>query len=112
MTTDAVEILHYYATVDSIELSSRRGFRETENEIVTMMKGETVNKKQTFEIESEWKSITRLEQFNTFSGEWLAIDITTFEHSIVERYINEKNIIFNKYTHIGPKIGERILKWS
>lgn len=68
--------------------------------------------KQTIDIPVAWATITGLQQFNTLSSTWDSINLNTFTVSSVSNTIQGNSVAYNRYTHNGPTIGARQLRFT
>ena len=67
--------------------------------------------KQIVDIPDAWATITGLQQFNTLSGTWDNINIATFTTSVTTHPIQGNTVNYTRYTHNGPTIGARQLRF-
>lgn len=101
-----------YATTTNISIYTKLGLLEHGADIeVNEMVAETAGAKQSIRIPQAWGTITSLQQFNTLSGQWDNIDLSTFTKTAVQLTINGSTVNYWKYTHNGATIGSRRLKF-
>jgi|TARA_B110000908_G_scaffold69162_1_gene83480 hypothetical protein len=67
--------------------------------------------KQKVDIPNAFSSITGLQQFNTLSNTWDAINLATFTTSAVTQTIQGQTVNYTRYTHNGSTIGARQLRF-
>ena len=67
--------------------------------------------KQTVDIPDAWASITGLQQFNTLSGTFDTINLSTFTQSAVTQTVQGLSVPYTRFTHNGSTIGARKLKF-
>ena len=101
-----------YATTANISIYTKLGLLEHGDDIeVNEMVAETSGAKQSIRIPQAWGTITSLQQFNTLSGQWDNIDLSTFTKTAVQLTINGSTVNYWEYTHNGATIGSRRLKF-
>lgn len=67
--------------------------------------------KQTVDIPDAWASITGLQQFNTLSGTFDTISLSTFTQSAVTQTVQGLSVPYTRFTHNGSTIGARKLRF-
>ena len=67
--------------------------------------------KQTVQIPQN-TTITSLQQYNTLSGQWDNIDLTSFTKTAIQLTINGNIVDYWEYKHNGATIGARQLKFK
>tara|TARA_R110002074_G_scaffold95615_1_gene208042 strand:- start:281 stop:1468 length:1188 start_codon:yes stop_codon:yes gene_type:complete len=101
-----------FATTVSIGTLTKQALQSmTVYEEVSMV-AETGGNKQTIDIPVAWSTITGLQQFNTFSGEWDSINLSQFTISSVSNIIQGNSVAYNRYTHNGVTTGARQLRFT
>lgn len=107
-------VMPTFATTASIDSMTKQALVEHDAAVVVTMAAEDgVNKQAMMFPELEWSEITALEQWNEFAGRWDAIDLAgTFAVDTVQQDINGTMVDYRRYTHTGPRIGTRQLRWS
>jgi hypothetical protein len=78
---------------------------------VDLVEEDGINK-QKLEVPQVWGAISKLEQFNTLSGQFDEISIASFTQSSTVVDVNGTNIDYHLYTHNGSTIGERQLRFT
>jgi len=68
--------------------------------------------KQTIDIPTAWAAITGLQQFNTFSGQFDDILLSSFTTSATTHVIQGNVVNYTRYTHNGTLIGARKLRFK
>ena len=79
--------------------------------IQVAMVAETGGNKQKIDIPVAWSTITGLQQFNTLSGQWDTISLSSFTVTSVTNTIQGNIVNYNRYTHNGSTIGGRSLRF-
>ena len=101
-----------YATTTNISIYTKLGLLAHGADIeVNEMVAETAGAKQSIRIPQAWGTISSLQQYNTLSGQWDNIDLSTFTKTAVQLTINGSTVNYWKYTHNGATIGSRRLKF-
>lgn len=67
--------------------------------------------KQRVDIPNAWSTITGLQQFNTLSGTFDTINLSTFTQSAVTQTVQGLVVNYTRYTHNGATIGARKLRF-
>jgi len=78
---------------------------------VSMVAEPNNSDKQEIDIPVAWSNITGLQQFNTLSGKWDNIPLTTFTTTPTTQTVQGASVAYTKYTHNGAKIGARQLRF-
>lgn len=68
--------------------------------------------KQRVDIPNAWATISGLQQFNTLSQTWDAINLATFSQSAVTQTIQGAVVNYTRFTHNGATIGARQLRFT
>jgi hypothetical protein len=100
-----------FATTAVIGTLTKQSLQATGSTITTNMVAESGGNKQTIDIPDNWGGITTLQQYNTLSGSWDTIDLSTFTISFVTNVIQGNVVNYTRYTHNGANIGARQLRW-
>lgn len=111
ITSNIIGVYPYFATTVDITTNTKQPLSMLGVTVTTNMVAESVSDKQVVEFPSVWGTITILQQYNTLSGLWDTIDLTTFTVSDTTNTINGNIINYKKYMHIGGLIGARNLRW-
>jgi len=109
-TTYITGVYPYFATTVDISTMTQQSLASHGSTVITWVVAEGVAK-QSVEFPDAWGSIGTLQQYNTLSGLYDTIDLSTFTVTVISKTINGNNIDYNKYTHNGGLIGARGLKW-
>tara|TARA_B100000900_G_scaffold130893_1_gene110714 strand:- start:426 stop:1559 length:1134 start_codon:yes stop_codon:yes gene_type:complete len=67
--------------------------------------------KQKIDIPNAWSTITGVQQFNTLSGTFDTINLSTFTQSAVTQTIQGAVVNYTRFTHNGATIGARKLRF-
>ena len=67
--------------------------------------------KQKVDIPNAWSTITGVQQFNTLSGTFDTINLSTFTQSAVTQTIQGAVVNYTRFTHNGATIGARKLRF-
>lgn len=110
ITRSITGVYPFYSTTVSIATMTKQALAAMGSVIVTNLVAESGSDKQSFEIPVAWGSLSVLEQYNTLSNQYDAIDVSSFTVSSIVKNINGTNINYNKYTHNGLFIGARTLR--
>ena len=100
-----------FATIDNIDEKSKLSLQSHGSVITVSMVGEDGTNKQSIDIPEAWGTITELNQYNTLSGNWDVISLSSFDVSDSILDINGYSINYKTYTHIGDTIGARQLRF-
>lgn len=103
---------YFATTVDTLTLTKQplAAFNATVS--VTFARETGDGNKQSIEFPfDDWRPITRVQQFNTFTNQFEDIDLNTFDVSEVDRDVNGVIIRYRKYTHNSVTIGSRLTRW-
>jgi hypothetical protein len=108
----------YFATTNNITTLTKQPLANmNSNYIQTNMVMEEGSNKQTIDFPNAWNTITGIQFYNTVSNtwEWLngskANSLSTFTQSSTTHTIQGNIINYNRFTHNGSLIGERMLRW-
>ena len=101
-----------FATTVAIDTLTKQSLQTMTTYIqVSMVAENDGGDKQTVDIPDAWSTITGLQQFNTLSGTWDTISLSTFTTSATTQTIQGNSVNYTKYTHNGSKIGARQLRF-
>lgn len=102
-----------FATTSTISTLTQQSLQSmTTYEQVSMVTEAGSTDKQTIEIPDAWDTITGLKQYNTLSSTWDTILLSTFTGPTpITRTIQGNTVNYNRYTHNGPIIGARQLRF-
>lgn len=102
-----------FATTSAIGTLTKQSLQSMTTYIEVSMAGETGNgDKQTIDIPDAWSTVTGLQQFNTFSGTWDPIPLSSFSTSATAHTVQSNSVNYTKYTHTGAQIGARQLRFT
>lgn len=102
-----------FATTGSITSLTKQSLVNHNSRVDYNFAGETGDgNKQAIEFPALWDEITSLEQYNTLSGQWDPIDLSTFTESVTAQTIQGNVVLYMRYEHNGATIGSRRLRWS
>lgn len=102
----------FFATTSNLTTMTKQGLQTHGSVIITAVVAEDGTNKQSVEIPQVWGTLSKLEQFNTLSGDYDEININSFTLTSIQKNINGTDINYNKYTHNGDTIGARTLRWT
>jgi len=111
ITRTIIGVYPYFATSVSITTQTKQSLTSHGSSVDTSLVAESGSNKQYVEFPLLWGTITILQQYNTLSGLWDTIDLTSFTITDVTNTINGNVIDYKKYTHNGGLIGARKLRW-
>ena len=114
ITRTITGVFPVFATTSSLGVMTKQSLQGMTTDIVVDMVTESGGggQKQTIDIPNAWSAITGLQQFNTFSGQFDDILLSTFTASATTRVIQGNTINYTRYTHNGSLIGARKLKFK
>ena len=101
-----------FGTTSNISVYTQQVLTVANTTIVFSMVSEDGVNKQTFEIPDVWNAVGNLEQYNTLSGSWDDIDLSTFTETAVTKTIQGNVVNYRRYTHNGATVGARQLRVS
>jgi len=101
-----------FASVININSATKLSLSRHGSIIYTDMQAETISAKQHIQVPVLYGTVTSLSQYNTLSGKYDIIDLNTFSLNTITKTINNILVDYNQYTHNGPTISIRTLKWS
>lgn len=97
-----------FATTVAIATLTELSLQAHGSDVAVTMAAESGANKQTVQIPQAWGTIGVLQQFNTLSGTWDAIDLASFTKTSV----TISGTLYWQYTHNGSTIGSRQLKFK
>lgn len=97
-----------YATTASITTLTKQVLQAHGSDIAVTLVADSGANKQTVRIPQAWGTITVLQQYNTLSGTWDAIDLATFTKTAVM----VGSVSYWEYVYNGSSIGSRQLKFK
>lgn len=100
-----------FATTSAIATLTKQALAAHGSQKDASMVAESGSDKQTIEFPTGWGTITILQQYNTLSGTYDTISLSTFTSSSVTETIQGNVVNYTRYTHNGPTTGARILRW-
>ena len=98
----------FYATTSAITNTTKQSLLAHGSTIEVAMVAESGADKQVMEFPEVWGTYTGLQQYNTLSGNWDAIDVATFTSAD----FNIGVVPYKRLTHNGPTIGARQLRFT
>jgi len=102
-----------FATTSAIGTLTKQSLQVMTTYIQVSMVAETGNgDKQTIDIPDAWSTITGLQQFNTLSGTWDSISLSSFTTSATTQTIQGNSVNYTKYAYNGSTIGARQLRFT
>jgi len=102
-----------FATTSAIGTLTKQSLQVMTTYIQVSMVAETGNgDKQTIDIPDAWSTITGLQQFNTLSGTWDSISLSSFSTSATTQTIQGNSVNYTKYAYNGSTIGARQLRFT
>lgn len=102
----------YFATTSSITSTTKQALTSMTSNITVSMVAESGGNKQTLEVPQAWKNFSKLEQFNTLSGQWDTIDFGSFTKTTTTKSVQGNTVNYDVYTHNGGTILDRQLRFS
>ncbi|MCP4252987.1 MAG: hypothetical protein GY936_17795 [Ignavibacteriae bacterium] len=100
-----------FATTANITTLTKQALQLMSVRIQVAMVAETGGNKQTVDIPVAFSTITGLQQFNTLSGSWDTISLSTFTITSVTKTIQGNTVNYKRYTHNGSTTGGRSLRF-
>jgi hypothetical protein len=97
----------FYATTSSIATLTKQQLQAPGTIAQVSMVAESGADKQTLQVSQDWGNFTSLQQYNTLSGQWDAISISSFTKTTIQ--IGGVN--YYQYVHNGSTIGARQLRF-
>ena len=97
-----------YATTSNITTQTKQSLLTHGSDITVSLVADSGANKQTVRIPQAWGTITVLQQYNTLSGTWDAIDLATF----TKTSITVSSVNYWEYVYNGSSIGSRQLKFK
>lgn len=101
-----------FGTTSDITVYTQQGLTVANATIVFNMVSEDGVNKQAFEIPDVWNAVGNLQQYNTLSGSWDDIDLSTFTETSITKTIQGNIVNYSRYTHNGATVGDRQLRVS
>ena len=105
-----------FATTSAIGTLTKQSLQSMSTYIQVSMVAETGNgDKQTIDIPDAWNGgsgVSGLQQFNTLSGTWDSISLSSFTTSATTQTIQGNSVNYTKYTYNGSTIGARQLRFT
>ncbi len=102
-----------FATTSAIGTLTKQSLQVMTTYIQVSMVAETGNgDKQTIDIPDAWSTITGIQQFNTLSGAWETIALSSFTTSATTQTIQGNSVNYTKYTYNDNTIGARQLRFT
>jgi len=111
ITRSLIGVYPAYATTSTLTVS-KQALQNMNNIITASMVTEDGTDKQAIEFPTGWQTITTLEQYNTLSGNWDSVPLSTFTQSVVTHSIQGSTINYTRYEHNGATIGARQLRFN
>lgn len=100
-----------YATTANIGLLTKQTLLAHGSDITVSMVAESGGK-QTIRIPQAWGTIAVLQQYNTLSGQWDNISLSSFTKTAIQVIVNGNAVDYWEYVHNGATIGARQLKFK
>ena len=100
-----------FATSVSTSVMTKQALSAHGQSKQTALAAESGINKQSVEIPVAWGTIVGVDQYNTLSGSWDAIALSSFTVTSISKTIQGNAVSYNKYIHNGPAIGARTLRW-
>lgn len=100
-----------YATTANIGLLTKQALLAHGADITVSMVAESGGK-QTIRIPQAWGTITVLQQYNTLSGQWDNISLSSFTKTAIQVTVNGSMVDYWEYVHNVATIGARQLKFK
>lgn len=111
ITRSITGVYPYFATTSSIGTLSKRPLANHGATVVTDVVAESGGNKQAVEFPVAWGSIAVVEQWDTLNSVWVPISLGLFDTSSHVREIQGNDVDYIRYTHNGPTVGARQLRW-
>ena len=96
------------ATTSNISTFTEQSLQAHGSDITVAMVAESGGNKQSVQIPAVWGTIHTLQQLNTLSNQYDAIDLSSF--TVTDITIG--GVAYKQYTHNGTTIGARTLKFK
>ena len=103
-----VGVYPFYATTSAITNTTKQSLLAHGSTIEVAMVAESGGDKQVLEFPEAWGTYTGLQQYNTLSGNWDAIDAATFTSTDFDIGA----VPYKRLTHNGGTIGARQLRFT
>ena len=100
-----------FATTANISVLTKQALQLHTADITVSLVAEG-DTKQEVRIPQAHNDIVALQQYNTLSGQWDSIDLSTFTKTTMQVTINGIAINYHKYVHNGASIGARQLRFK
>jgi hypothetical protein len=102
-----------FATTNAIATLTKQSLQTMTTLIEVDMQAEVIGgPKQTIDIPDVWTAIVGLQIFNTLSGVWDIINLSTFTTSQTTQTIQGNVIPYTQYEHNGSTVGARKLRFT
>ena len=101
----------FYNSV-ALTTMTKQSLVATNSVLTTNMIAEDGTNKQELQTADTWNNASKLEQYNTLSGQWDIILLTSFTKTTTTQTIQGSVITYNVYTYNGPTSGARSLRWT
>jgi len=111
ITRSIIGVYPVYATTVNIAVLTKQALLSHGSDITVSMVAESAGK-QTVRIPQAWGTIDTLQQYNTLSGTWDNIDLSTFTKTAISVDVNGIMVNYWEYEHNGATIGARQLKFK
>jgi hypothetical protein len=111
-TTSILGVYPWFYNSVSLTVATKQALIAHDSVVTTNMLAEDSINKQFIEFPVIWGAITKLEQYNTLSGLYDVISLSSFTITSTTNTIQGNIINYNRYTYNGPTIGNRILRWT
>ena len=111
VTRSITGVYPVYATTANIGLLTKQPLLSHGADIQVSMVAESGGK-QTIRIPQEGGTITVLQQYNTLSGQWDNISLSSFTKTAIQVIVNGNTVDYWEYIHNGATIGARQLKFK
>lgn len=101
-----------FATAGAIASADKQTLMAHNSMLEVELAQETGGNKQMVEFPLDaWDPISQIQQWNELTLQWGTINIASFTVSIVQHVIQGVTVDYRRYTHTGPGIGRRNLRF-
>jgi hypothetical protein len=112
VTRTITGVYPFFATTVSLTTLTKAALQAHGTQVTVAMVVEDGVNKQTLDIPTAWGAFTTLKQYNTLSGQYDTISISSFTRTTINKTINGNTVSYYSYAHNGSTIGARQLQWT
>jgi len=115
ITKSIIGVYPVFATTANISTLTKKALQSMSSLVEVAMVTESGGggAKQTIDIPQAFGAVTLIQQFNTLSGAYDTIALSSFTlDNTVTRVIQSNTVAYNRYTHNGAVVGGRTLRFT